>query len=141
MIDASPKPMYINGEWVFAEGGATFDVINPADQSTVASIANGAKPEIERAVQAASAAFRDRKSTRLNSSHSQISYAVFCLKKKKKNTYDNCVGFDFIKPITLAANRSAITRLSSKRRCMVLVQDTMHCLLLFNVSVHGTLVV
>src|SRR5688572_31501557 len=30
------------------------------------------------------AADRDRKSTRLNSSHSQISYAVFCLKKKKK---------------------------------------------------------
>src|SRR2546430_12052909 len=29
---------------------------------------------------------RDRKSTRLNSSHSQISYAVFCL-KKKKNKY------------------------------------------------------
>src|SRR5689334_24478377 len=28
---------------------------------------------------------RDRKSTRLNSSHSSISYAVFCLKKKKKN--------------------------------------------------------
>src|SRR2546430_12684872 len=27
---------------------------------------------------------KDRKSTRLNSSHSQISYAVFCLKKKKK---------------------------------------------------------
>src|SRR2546427_2946256 len=27
--------------------------------------------------------FQDRKSTRLNSSHSQISYAVFCLKKKK----------------------------------------------------------
>src|SRR2546421_8081154 len=29
--------------------------------------------------------FIDRKSTRLNSSHDQISYAVFCLKKKKKN--------------------------------------------------------
>src|SRR5438128_4051546 len=29
---------------------------------------------------------RDRKSTRLNSSHGSISYAVFCLKKKKKNT-------------------------------------------------------
>src|SRR2546421_12172414 len=29
---------------------------------------------------------QDRKSTRLNSSHDQISYAVFCLKKKKKNT-------------------------------------------------------
>src|SRR2546427_7653229 len=29
---------------------------------------------------------QDRKSTRLNSSHSQISYAVFCLKKKKNKT-------------------------------------------------------
>src|SRR2546427_8681848 len=32
----------------------------------------------------ASVTGRDRKSTRLNSSHSQISYAVFCLKKKKE---------------------------------------------------------
>src|SRR2546430_4342913 len=31
-------------------------------------------------------AVQDRKSTRLNSSHSQISYAVFCLKKKKYST-------------------------------------------------------
>src|SRR2546422_1926347 len=30
---------------------------------------------------------RDRKSTRLNSSHGYISYAVFCLKKKKRKTY------------------------------------------------------
>src|SRR2546427_3210468 len=40
-------------------------------------VKDGAAPLIE-------AAERDRKSTRLNSSHSQISYAVFCLKKKKK---------------------------------------------------------
>src|SRR5205085_11274837 len=33
---------------------------------------------------------RDRKSTRLNSSHSQISYAVFCL-KKKKNKYNQSI--------------------------------------------------
>src|SRR3989440_4096154 len=32
------------------------------------------------------ARIRDRKSTRLNSSHDQISYAVFCLKKKKTST-------------------------------------------------------
>src|SRR5436309_11670446 len=31
----------------------------------------------------------DRKSTRLNSSHVKISYAVFCLKKKKKTKYEN----------------------------------------------------
>src|SRR3712207_8642069 len=32
-------------------------------------------------------AAKDRKSTRLNSSHANISYAVFCLKKKKKHNY------------------------------------------------------
>src|SRR2546427_7883740 len=35
---------------------------------------------------------RDRKSTRLNSSHSQISYAVFCLKKKKKQKLIGDIG-------------------------------------------------
>src|SRR2546430_8902366 len=39
-------------------------------------------------------AIPDRKSTRLNSSHSQISYAVFCLKKKKKKNNRN--KFDFL---------------------------------------------
>src|SRR2546427_8680160 len=34
----------------------------------------------------------DRKSTRLNSSHSQISYAVFCLKKKKTKSNNECAG-------------------------------------------------
>src|SRR2546430_9337552 len=37
----------------------------------------------EGAIEKSRADIRDRKSTRLNSSHSQISYAVFCLKKKK----------------------------------------------------------
>src|SRR2546430_1295333 len=39
-----------------------------------------------------------KKSTRLNSSHSQISYAVFCLKKKKLTTtyYDNTKSFNLI---------------------------------------------
>src|SRR2546430_13610061 len=40
-------------------------------------------PPHSRTATAARARSRDRKSTRLNSSHSQISYAVFCLKKKK----------------------------------------------------------
>src|SRR2546430_6901132 len=41
-------------------------------------------PNEEKLESQASGPHRDRKSTRLNSSHSQISYAVFCLKKKKK---------------------------------------------------------
>src|SRR2546422_4415365 len=39
---------------------------------------------LTRLVQAERGALRDRKSTRLNSSHGYISYAVFCLKKKKR---------------------------------------------------------
>src|SRR5256886_3816022 len=42
----------------------------------------------------ASFAGEDRKSTRLNSSHSQISYAVFCLKKKTYDSFDRCI-YDF----------------------------------------------
>src|SRR2546427_9216945 len=42
---------------------------------------------------------RDRKSTRLNSSHSQISYAVFCLKKKKKKQYNDYLCIRDIHPI------------------------------------------
>src|SRR2546430_7091070 len=51
----------------FGESGLVVAVGNPLDIDTID---------------------RDRKSTRLNSSHSQISYAVFCLKKKK--TYSSC---------------------------------------------------
>src|SRR3712207_8902615 len=36
-------------------------------------------------------ALEDRKSTRLNSSHANISYAVFCLKKKNKHNQTTCV--------------------------------------------------
>src|SRR5207248_10801095 len=43
----------------------------------------GRSPELE-SVEAAYLPKKDRKSTRLNSSHRTISYAVFCLKKKKK---------------------------------------------------------
>src|SRR5205809_5113915 len=45
---------------------------------------------------------RDRKSTRLNSSHGYISYAVFCLKKKKKdtiltkNSFKNCIQYPIL---------------------------------------------
>src|SRR2546430_11155739 len=45
----------------------------------------------------------DRKSTRLNSSHSQISYAVFCLKKKKNNKSTDM----FIRDVCVVDNFSA----------------------------------
>src|SRR2546430_5230985 len=52
------------------------------EQAVWALLAEVADPEIP--------VLRDRKSTRLNSSHSQISYAVFCLKKKKTDATAHC---------------------------------------------------
>src|SRR5206468_8869057 len=48
---------------------------------------------------------RDRKSTRLNFSHDQISYAVFCLKKKKGWEF----GSPMVSPSFLAASLSAVS--------------------------------
>src|SRR5256886_7895636 len=49
---------------------------------------------------------RDRKSTRLNSSHSQISYAVFCLKKKKTTTHNALFPVTSDKLTTIPPRRS-----------------------------------
>src|SRR2546428_5931922 len=49
----------MNGGWVHPDGGAPSDATTPADGTVVARIANGAGPEIQRAVTAAHAAFRE----------------------------------------------------------------------------------
>src|SRR5256886_15386457 len=54
------------------------------DALPISSTSLPRRRESKRPHGARSLRHRDRKSTRLNSSHSQISYAVFCLKKKKK---------------------------------------------------------
>src|SRR2546421_8858244 len=63
-----------------AQGQANSEVSRPASHRVghQAVQANGGEKKSQQAE-------RDRKSTRLNSSHDQISYAVFCLKKKKKD--------------------------------------------------------
>src|SRR5690554_7318980 len=64
-------------------------VLRPGQSQVAVVVAEGAISDGERPP-------GDRKSTRLNSSHVRISYAVFCLKKKKKNipkiarSYNNC---------------------------------------------------
>src|SRR2546430_11059387 len=65
------------------EGGAESGLAGDADGAVVEGdeLADDGETETETG-----AVGGDRKSTRLNSSHSQISYAVFCLKKKKTRT-------------------------------------------------------
>src|SRR2546426_3810416 len=61
--------------------------------SSVPRTAVAANPESSQDISSVvfCAARKDRKSTRLNSSHLVISYAVFCLKKKNKNKNDGCL--------------------------------------------------
>src|SRR4051812_49886004 len=66
----------ISASWLF---GTTFEATNNQRGLTMLAI------NVLRRGRSAGLN-RDRKSTRLNSSHMSISYAVFCLKKKKKKT-------------------------------------------------------
>src|SRR2546428_4405787 len=68
------------GDCVPSAPRAEREVPGPACHQTMARIV------IRVAAVEAEIAQVDRKSTRLNSSHDQISYAVFCLKKKKRHT-------------------------------------------------------
>src|SRR2546430_12659724 len=72
------------GETV-AVGAPVAIVREDAPEARTASSPSDAPPRRAAATEESGEHFRsaDRKSTRLNSSHSQISYAVFCLQKKK----------------------------------------------------------
>ena len=50
------KKLYINGEWVAAASGATFDVLNPATGGVVHSVADADRTDAAKAIAAAAAA-------------------------------------------------------------------------------------
>src|SRR5256886_3395486 len=98
--DRPDNPCAVVMDWAVTSGVATVVAVSDGSASIYYSGGGGsigggdARPAIRDAgVHAVSIA--DRKSTRLNSSHSQISYAVFCLKKKKilHNRYYLCTWF------------------------------------------------
>src|SRR3712207_9596982 len=72
-------PIYLLDE---TEGTGVFADANPVERR----VGKGHAPELVTLELEVIAEEQDRKSTRLNSSHANISYAVFCLKKKKTNT-------------------------------------------------------
>src|SRR2546422_3127194 len=78
-----------------------------------AAPAQGSRPGVRRAVGFGDGAPlpADRKSTRLNSSHGYISYAVFCLKKKKNNI--NVTGEVGRGDIVYVPDRAVVTRSES----------------------------
>src|SRR3712207_7030076 len=70
---------------VTLNNNARFELVQPFRSETVATTTNTSTSA--QTVDVKPLAQRDRKSTRLNSSYANISYAVFCLKKKKKSLH------------------------------------------------------
>ena len=58
--------LWIGNEWADAEGGHTFETVNPATEEVIAEVAEARAAEIDRAVAAARAAFRDGSWRRMN---------------------------------------------------------------------------
>jgi phenylacetaldehyde dehydrogenase len=56
---ATPRQLFINGQWSDAASGKTFATVNPATGETLATVAEGDAEDINRAVRAARAAFED----------------------------------------------------------------------------------
>jgi phenylacetaldehyde dehydrogenase len=59
VLDSLSRKMLINGEWVDAASGRTFDTLNPATEKVLATVAMGDAEDVDRAVRAARAAFAD----------------------------------------------------------------------------------
>src|ERR1039457_1948441 len=76
--------------------------------------------------------YTDRKSTRLNASHLVISYAVFCLKKKKKNKH-NKINYTTAQPSTseLTQDRAVALTLSSVARHQRVVVSSLFLFFVF----------
>src|SRR2546428_5140161 len=87
MIRRPPRSPLFPYTTLFRSGDSASPDVRPVDIAELAGIAKKPlEPMMKHAKQVAAVVkllcYSDRKSTRLNSSHDQISYAVFCLKKK-----------------------------------------------------------
>src|SRR3712207_7185945 len=85
-----PYTTLFRSEWENSQGKSAIPALPPnkapPPQSTQAYHAYGLTPCLITDFRCGNTR-QDRKSTRLNSSHANISYAVFCLKKKKKTKF------------------------------------------------------
>lgn len=64
-LKSSPKKLLIDGKWVPAKSGKTFETINPANEEVLALVAEGDKTDVDEAVKAARKAFEDGKWPRM----------------------------------------------------------------------------
>ena len=100
---ASPKKLFINGQWNAASSGKTFDVFNPSTDSVVASVAEGDARDIDLAVAAARSAFDSGPWSKLTASErSRLIWKIGDLIEENADEFAALETLDNGKPFTVA---------------------------------------
>ena len=106
----SPKKLLIDGKWVAAKSGETFETINPSNEEVLALVAEGDKADVDEAVKAARKAFEEGK-WRSISPHQRTRYLLKIAELIDKNADElaELESLDNGKPVSQARDR--------RRRC------------------------
>jgi phenylacetaldehyde dehydrogenase len=101
---ATPRKLFINGQWVDAASGKTFDTPNPATGETLAHVAEGDAEDIGRAVRAARAAFDEGPWSRMTpSERGRIIWRIGDLILEHTQELAQLESLDNGKPVAVAA--------------------------------------
>src|SRR5688572_32442668 len=93
MLRRPPRSTLFPYTTLFRSPGAVLSDADEIADRVLTMVAQGVVTAVDGTSIPVDAESVDRKSTRLNSSHSQISYAVFCLKKKKNLKYFKAINY------------------------------------------------
>ena len=99
----SPKKLLINGKWVAAKSGKTFESINPANEEILALIAEGDKADVDAAVKAARKAFDESKWSSITPhQRSRYLYKIADLIEQNADQLAELESLDNGKPLAIA---------------------------------------
>ena len=90
--------MYINGEWVAAESGETYEIVNPANQEVVSSAPRGNDRDARKAVQAAADAFKAWAATPAKE-RAEVMMRIYQLMLDRKEEMARMISLEMGKPI------------------------------------------
>ncbi len=95
--------LFINNEWVEATSGRTFEVENPATGEVIARVAEGEKPDVDRAVRAARAAFENPRWSRMTpSERGKLLWRLADLLEAHADEFAELETLDNGKPVSVA---------------------------------------
>ncbi|CAM3630797.1 NAD-dependent succinate-semialdehyde dehydrogenase [Nocardioides zeicaulis] len=106
LLESVPRQLLIGGEWVGASGGATFEVLNPADEEVLASVADATPADGERALAAAAEAQRAWRATEPRT-RAEVLRSAFELLTERADDFARLMTLEMGK--TLAEARGEVT--------------------------------